>query len=262
MYIQIYKTGMLDNLEEKFMKKIFAIIVAFMFTMVFLSGCGEKISTDEAFIKDLEAGLEARWDIVDGDNDDNESKEYWESLFNAELVKIEKYKDEDFDDKELGQLAKEYIAAIEGGKEALEKHDPGTNYDRFWNDYSPYYGQRTKIFCKINKGGYGLKVSDSKYQDNFDGLIADGWAVELMENIKFEKSDDGFTYHSIAKNDSGYDFDYLQFEILEKNNDGNTVDTTYASVSNWDNETEREFEFYAGDKTESYEIISVTSQIK
>ena len=83
-----------------------------------------------------------------------------------------------------------------------------------------------------------------------------------MENIKFEKSDDGFTYHSIAKNDSGYDFDYLKFEILEKNNDGTKVDTTYASVSNWDNETEREFEFYAGDKTESYEIISVTSQIK
>ena len=26
MYIQIYKTGMLDNLEEKFMKKIFAIV--------------------------------------------------------------------------------------------------------------------------------------------------------------------------------------------------------------------------------------------
>ena len=248
------------------MKKLFIVCMVLVFSMLVLLGCGEKLSTDEAFIKDLESGLEARWDIADGDNDDDESKEYWESLFDAELNKISKYEDKEFEDKTLGKLAKEYIEAIEGGKKALDKHDPESNYQRFWNDYSPYYGQRTKVFNKINKGGYGLKVTDSKYQDNFDGLVANGWAVNLMETIKFKKIDDGWgniTYKAKEKNTSGYDYDYLQFEILEKDKDGNTVNTTYSNVSNWDNGTEREMDFFVdSNKTKDYEIVSVTSEIK
>lgn len=248
------------------MKKILIMCVTLVISTMVLFGCGEQLSTDEAFIKDLESGLEARWDIIEESDDDENSKEYWESLFNAELSKISKYKDKDFEDKTLGKLAKEYIEAIEGGKKALEKHDPESNYQRFWNDYSPYYGQRAKVFNKINKGSYGLKVTDSKYQDDFDGLVATGWAVNLMETIKFKKIDDGWgniTYKAKEKNTSGYDYDYLQFEILEKDKDGNTVNTTYSNVSNWDNGTERELDFFVdSNKTKGYEIVSVTSEIK
>ena len=90
-----------------------------------------------------------------------------------------------------------------------------------------------------------------------------GLSLELDDFSQWIQKDvNSVTYEATVKNDSGYTFDYVQFEILEKDKDGNTINTTWASVENWDNDTERTFEFYPDDGTEDYVIDSEECELK
>ena len=231
-----------------------SITLLLLMSIIIFTSC-EKKSVDEQFISSMEQGLQERWEINDSRPDG--TKEDWKAYINAEYSAVEKYKDEKFEDKELGKLAKEYITALSKSLDVVDEYNPSSNYDRFWNAYLPYYSDRNLIIRTIYNGNYGFKVSEDN-QENLDGLLASGWLSEMLSKIEFTGKDEyGWTtYTASVVNDSGFDLDYVSLEINLLDKSGKTVDVTYASVENWDKDSTRQLEFMSDNsQASSYELV-------
>lgn len=238
------------------MKKILYVFITLMLLISMLSftSC-EKKSVDEQFINSMEQGLEKRWEITDSQPDG--TKEDWKAYINAEYSAVEKYKDEKFEDKELGKLAKEYITSLSQALDIVDEYNPASNYERFWNAYLPYYSQRNSIIRAIYNGNYGFTVSEEN-QETLDELLTSGWLSDMLEDIKFTAKTeyDWTTYTASVVNDSGFDLDYVSIEINLLDKSGKTVDVTYASVENWDKDSTRNLEFMSDNsQASSYELV-------
>ena len=158
------------------MKKSLLICTVILSVMAMvICGCGstkqaekstEETYTDEDFMKDLAAGLKARWSIEEPEytEGDDTHKDYYTKLVDAEYDKVSPYLDKKFKDSTLQQKAINYINMIKQQKEALKYMQ--VNYDKYSELWGEAYDERSKLIVDFMEN-YGLTVSD-KYKSFLD----------------------------------------------------------------------------------------------
>lgn len=239
------------------MRKVLVLLsVISVMCMMILAGCGEKKTTDQAFVEDMQAGLEARWTLAD--KNDADKKKEWEKLINAELEKIEKYKKEKFEDKELGKLAKEYIGLLNDSKDSLSYFG---NDDKFSAKNDEIYNNRAVVIYKLNKD-YKLTV-DEAHQEELDEfvdlgkIVLDVRAILDKTEFKLKKNEYGWKdYEAVVENTSDTDFKYFAYNINLNDKDDVTVETPTSSTDNWKAGTKHRFEFSTDKKFKKIDIVS------
>ena len=237
------------------------LLLYLMGACLMMCGCSTK-SIDNQFIRSLEKGLTARWDVTDQceKGDDVLTKSDYENFIDAELDQISKFEDEKFEDEELGKLAKEYISITNNSLEILKDFQ---NDSKFESEWEKLKNDRTECLAKINKKK-PLEFSSERDQEYFDGLISQGEVVagvrEIQKNVNFkvkDDEDDDETYHTYVatvENTTDTEFDSFDLDIKLVDKNGKTLETTYASASNWKPGEKAEFEFLSDKKFDKIEI--------
>ena len=243
---------------------IFMVVLS-VIAMV-LCGCGntkqaekstEEQYADEDFMKDLAAGLEARWSIEEPEQyteGDDTHKEFYTKLVDAEYDKVTPYLDKKFKDSTLQQKAINYINMIKQQKEALKYLQ--VDYDKYSKLWEEAYNERSKLIVDFVKN-YGLTVSDEYKSDldNFevnaqevkDKETKDNQVNEIMNNMNFKKnkssSYDWKEYDAIVENTSDIDFDSFMVNVNLLDKEGVIVESTTVYVNNWKKGTKTKFTF-------------------
>lgn len=225
----------------------------------------EEQYADEEFIKSLSKALEKRWDLSDKQEEQekaddkkvqmgsDEHKKLYISYVDAELPELENYKDAKFKDSKLQEKAIQYINLLNDQKTALDYIQ--VDYKKYLQLWGKAYNQRTQLIIDF-VNDYGLTVSE-KYSQILKDLMLNGQEVTKAEDnkalvktmidaIKFEKVEDSHgykKYQAVVENTTGTDFSSFQLSINLLDKDGVIIDTTYASVSNWNKGQKVRFEF-------------------
>ena len=168
------------------MKKSLLICTVILSVMAMvICGCGstkqaekstEETYADEDFMKDLAAGLKARWSIEEPEytEGDDTHKDYYTKLVDAEYDKVSPYLDKKFKDSTLQQKAINYINMIKQQKEALKYMQ--VNYDKYSELWGEAYDERSKLIVDFMEN-YGLTVSD-KYKSFLDDFKTNAQEIE------------------------------------------------------------------------------------
>ena len=117
------------------MKKIFAIMLSLVLVFT-MASCGETKSIDQDFIESLGNGLNSRWDEIQ--HNPAESEKNYNSYVTAELDEIAEFKNANFENKELGKLAKKYILSLEEFKDLLSYY----NTDKWYKSFQTIFQKR------------------------------------------------------------------------------------------------------------------------
>lgn len=249
------------------MKKRLLICIAILSIMaIVICGCGstkqaekstEEAYADKDFMKDLAAGLEARWSVEEPEQyteGDDASKEYYTEMVNAEYEKVTPYLDKKFKDSTLQQKAINYINMIKQQKEALKYLQ--VNYDKYDKLWGEAYDERSKLIVDFIDN-YGLTVSD-KYKSTLDDFktnaqevadkeIKDSEVNAILSNMNFKKdknsSYDWKNYNAIVKNTSSIDFDSFVADVNLLDKDGVIVESTTVYVNSWKQGAKTKFTF-------------------
>ena len=251
------------------MKKI-TILLLLLVGIVTLSACtnsNESKTYDEAFIKSLAKGLDARWKYIDNDKSDSASS--FKKAINKELDEISEYKDKKFKDSKLQELAISYINELNNGLEIAKTYGS----DSFETKWDEHIGKRTSLLSAIDKIN-SIPVQD---KDSLSELLAQGNEVKdnnakkeaienLVKNINFTvdntKSNEYTKYYSATvENTTEYLIKDLYLTINLVNADGVTVGTQYVSANNWAPSGKTLFEFsqFKGDNEFTTTQVSISS---
>ncbi len=205
--------------------------------------CNFYLSIDGQFILDFAKGISARWDNSDNDPDEPAKFiEYREKLIDNELNFIQKYQNENFNDKQLGNKAKEYIKELNNQKNALQYYvGNNSKYIKLWDEA---YDNRTLLMSYFFEN-YDIEL-DEKYNDTKKELLNNAISVKEERNIEKEvkkmlkytnfrvvKDSYGYKdYEAKVKNTSGVDFDYFSYEITLIDKSGVKIATRYTNTIN------------------------------
>lgn len=212
------------------------------------AGCAEQNGqdqpqyADEAFMQSLAKGYEARDALVEKSTKTDKSTEYYEKLVDAELNQVEKYQSSQFEDSKLQENAIAYINSLKDQREAAELC--ATDNEKFQQDWQKAYDKRATLL-KTFVDEYGLTVSSS-CQDSLDKLVSHGKKVERDNNekaaveslagtinLEFTEQYSTFTGQATVSNNTGYDFDYINFKVELFDANGVKVETTGLYANHW-----------------------------
>lgn len=241
-------------------KKLFSVLLCVL-VAAFLAACGSGggKSVDESFISSEAKGLQARWDL--SDQQDKESLNDGDSFVacvDAELSSVSEYKDAEFEDETLGNLAKEYIEILEKSKElAANYYDK--NYSTFDSEYTPLSQRRSQIIKKFSED-YQLPIDDA-HTDTLKTFIADADLTiavqDIISSTTFEMVEDDYgwkKYQAVVENTTDKTFESFWFNIDLVDSDGVVVETQEAYTDNWKPGSKNRFEFSTEAEFEKIEI--------
>lgn len=242
------KVGACVMIDKLRVVLIAVLSCAFAASMVLLAGCADKgsqdqpSSSDDAFVQSVAKGFEARAALAEKSAKSDQSEEYYENLVDAELEQVEQYQSSQFEDSKLQESAIAYINSLKDQRSAAELY--ATDNSKFKQDWQKAYDKRTALL-KTFVDDYGLTVS-SACQDDLDKLVSHGKKVERETSQKAAAEslasaiDLEFTerYSSVvgkatATNDTGYDFDYISFDVELFDASGVKVETTSLYANHW-----------------------------
>lgn len=190
-----------------------------------------------------------RWDQNDADE---KSGDYYSdeakcsaNYCEIELNHIEKFSDQEFDNKELETDAKAYINLLKQAKDTTQYATVDEN--KYYTEWADIYSQRTILLQKfVSK--YNLKVAE-KYQDTLDDLLTDAQASQNLNKMKgdIQSMADGFKidsttpdefgyreYSMTVTNSTSYTFDYFYVDINLLDSNGNIAESGGSEqVTNW-----------------------------
>ncbi len=229
------------------------VILSLILVTISFSSCSNK-TIDEQFKDDLTKGLSARWEISSKQKD---TVDLYEKCIEAEYDILSKYKEEAFEDKELGELAKSYIDILEKSKQTLKYFNDDEKWVANWDSI---YKDRLEILFDLNDK-LDLQFSKESDKEEFNGLLSEGQLVKDVRNFinttKFKKtkSDYGWnTYSAVVENTTDQNFSYFSFEIKLLDKDGVTIETQYASTDNWNSGDKAKFYFETNSKFKTLKI--------
>lgn len=244
-------------------KPIFRVLLVLLCTVV-LFGCGNTAEySDEAFIKDMAKGLEARWDMPDIDEDatSDEERELRVKLVDAELNVIGGYTEKNFEDSKLQEYAIQYINLLKQQKESMDYFD--ADFEKSYDMWTEALNKRSQMMVKIDKE-YDLPIS-SKYEDTWKDMtmtakLADQKsAVEselkkMVDKGEFKKKENYGSYDCTLAitNTTDVEFSQLEMQINFLDKDGAVVESTSDFVSNWKPEMKMKFDFYVDKNFDKY----------
>lgn len=106
------------------MKKTIAVVVSCVALVLCLAGCGS--STDNMFLDSLEQSITSRME--------NSDSTEFSTLVETELAYLDSYRDAEFSDSRIGELAALYISGVDKQKEALSHTDMMYEYQMMWQE--------------------------------------------------------------------------------------------------------------------------------
>lgn len=220
------------------MKKILLLVSSIILSLSMVA-CSSTESDDKgkdkAFIKDAKKSFEARADyLADVESGKITSTEdvYLKEAVNKEKEIIDKYKDAEFDNPELGKLAKDYIDGLNKQDEALKYYaNDFMKYDKLWTE--GYDMRSTALTTLVDK--FGLEMDDESFKElqNNAQVVKENKEVEskineMVKNIKFEKVKEEYDwkdYEAVVENTSGVDFDSFFLDVKLLDADGVIVES-------------------------------------
>lgn len=246
-----------------------------MASLLLLTGCEGKSEDpgyqDEAFLVDLGKGLDRRWDLSDKLDEEGrgDTAEELEELVQCELDSIEKYANEKFEDPKLRELAVSYINVLHEQYDASDAYaSTSTDIDSI-NKWNSVYSKRV-IILKDILDNYEVKTN-KKHDETRSQIMTNGRTAQEAEDVKsalqtvadgiqFTFEDDGYGNISgtaTVTNNTGINFVTAQFDVQLYDAAGVRIETTYASVENWNDGETVNLDIYAGDAgmTASVKIV-------
>ena len=141
------------------------------------SGDGSSNVLKEECLDDIQAGLQARFEMMDNDaNSVAESQKQLKDAINEELSYVEKYtrdsfdSDESFDDEQFENTVLAYVEALENQKRGVKYwRSNAAKYERLYNQKG--YDAWSKALNSL-VDQYGLTV-ENQYQDDLDNALSD-----------------------------------------------------------------------------------------
>ncbi|MBR3126035.1 MAG: FxLYD domain-containing protein [Mogibacterium sp.] len=241
-------------------KRLFSVVLCIIVAS-FLAACGAGSSktTDELFISAEAKGLQARWDLSDQhEKEGTTGGESFIACVDAELNPIAAYKDSEFEDEALGNLATEYIGILEKSKElASDYYDK--NYETFSNEYTTLNQRRSQIIKAFSED-YQLPI-DEDHTDTLKTFIADANLTSAVQDIisstTFELAEDDYgwkKYQAVVENTTDKTFDSFCYNINLVDKDGVVVETQNAYTENWKPGDKHRFEFSTEAEFDKIEI--------
>ena len=252
--------------EQKKMKIAVGIMIA---VLLCLSAVVYNITgVDARFIRDMGRGLDASLALENGEGELQDlSKKNSTEFIDIEYEAVSKYRKAAFRKKKLGELAVQYLDALEECREVASNYDPEENYGLFWNAFSQTYGKRLTAIYMINSGDYGLDLEYSDHRDKAADLLAQGWILSKVGDIEFTRSvkkDGTVVFTDKLVNDSGLDIGYIDLEVELYNSEGVVVETASAYAEGIKNGDEFTLEFFrvGNSDAEQFRIVSAICRAK
>lgn len=228
------------------MNKLMTIIISILllFSIGSFAGCSSSGGSDYAdqdYIKSMAKGLEARWDLNDKYEDQEDTKDTMEEYIQAELDQLTQYESASFEDTKLQEKALAYINCLKDSKEHLEWYFSDENYDK-WDEI---YNERA-VLIKDFVENYGLTVS-SKHQATLDEFLMAGKEAseaseqedainKIVQKLEFEVTeDDGYgwkTYQAVFDNTTDFDIENVSIDVNLLDEEGTIVETQYVYGDN------------------------------
>lgn len=226
------------------MKKILSILLFFCI-LFSLCGCGEKIKNDETFVKNLGKSLEARWKITDNSKQETnaETRDVLSKAIAAEEEKLGLFEDYTFENKNIEEYAKLYFDSLALQKDGYQYY--GLDDTKYKEIFGGGLAGRYKAVYLINNE-IPISVSNSN-RDNLESFFQNGKkifdedsklaAVEKMLQDGITAEFDGSEYQMIFDNQTGYDFDSINFNINYYDKDGVITNNSTCYLNDWKNGT-------------------------
>lgn len=218
-------------------------------------------SVDRLFLRAVERGVTTGWEEGKADLQLKENGRVTDTSFiQKELEAVEDFRNRAYQDKELGKLAKTYIAALKRCSSVAETYDPAGDGGEFWDNFSQPYTDRLVVLRKLYTGEYIRDGAWDDFPEMRDEVLLKGWVAETVGSLKFERTADAEKQKFTARlrNDSGTDIEYLNIEVKLYGSNDKIAAT--AEVIKEDIKDGREAElvfYYSGKDLSSYRINAV-----
>ena len=225
-----------------------ALVCVLAASVALLGGCAEKGGqgqpeyADDSFVQSVAKGFEARAALAEKTAKSSQSEEYYKKLVDAELEQVEQYQSAQFEDSKLQENAISYINSLKDQRSAAESY--ATDNDKFQQDWQKAYDKRTALL-RTFVDDYGLTVS-SACQEDLDRLVSHGKKVERETNqkaaveslansinLEFAEQYSSVVGKATVTNGTGYDFDYISFDVELFDANGVKVETANLYASHW-----------------------------
>lgn len=220
------------------MKKIILVVSAIILSLSMVA-CSSTDSNgkakDKAFIKDAKKSYEARSAYladVDSGRITASENEFRKEAVKKESEIMDKYKDAEFDNPELGKLAKDYVEGLNKQDESLKYYSSDVSkYDKLWQE--GYDMRSTVLTTLVDK--FGLKMSDKSFEElkNNAQVVKENNEVKtkvdkMLKSIKFEKVKEEYDwkeYEAVVENTTGVDFESFFLDVKLLDSDGVIVES-------------------------------------
>lgn len=203
--------------------------------ILIIGGCSKSQTTDsqqEAFLKDLESGLESRFSLDDSASITTYVSDLDTSI-QFEKDKLKEYDSVDFQDEEFNTIAHDYMDAITSQESAIPYFP--SDLDQFDELYNEKGTEIRRESLKKLCDEYNFQVSD-EYAEDLQSLINNGFVNWFSyENRKIQADTDygvldvtidGFKKVNWAEYDSDLD-DSKYYGILEMQIHNDSYNDTY-----------------------------------
>lgn len=234
------------------MKKIILLISTFILSLSIVA-CSttdsEDKGKDKTFIKDIKKSFEKRADYlddVDSGTVNLAENEYLKEAVNKEKEIIEKYKDAQFDNPELGKLAKDYVEGLNKQEESLKYYaSDAAKYEKIWAE--GYDIRSTTLTTLVDK--FGLEMNDKSFEElkNNAQVVKEKNDVqakvdEILKTIKFEKVKEEYEwkeYETVVQNTTGVDFESFYLDVKLLDSEGVVVESIPVSPNGYWNKDQK-----------------------
>jgi hypothetical protein len=255
--------------QEKKRRRRTIITISVILIMV-IGVAGEIIalmnmaSVDRRYLRSVERGVLDGWNAGRGDLQlRNEGRISDTSFIDAELAAVEEFHNKPYQDKKLKKLAEQYYSALRKCKIAADAHDPDTDSEEFWKEFSVGYTERVLALWKMYNGDYKIGFRWNSQPDKKRELLFRGWLADTIPKLRFEKtgSSKGIAgYKTVLTNDSGYRIKYINIDVELYDKNGKMIDTAEVYREDIEDGKSVNLGFYhAGKKVRSYRIANVDS---
>lgn len=237
--------------------------------------CGyDARPADDRFMDKLVLGLESRFALnpPDPTPEDEEywygpkplTREDWQARFEAEYAQVVPFLEEEFQDPELGALAKSYAECIVQSMDALDTF--GTEQ---WDDLYPnhiYQVQTETLFHIHQLRPFTVKEEYDKFLQE---MLINGEAMkmvnELIDEVMFlyvDTNGNQKKYETTLTNTTSLDFKYFTFDVELLNADGKRIHSETITKNHWNSGDSHRFTIYTDKEFQVMRIYAATWQLQ
>ena len=224
------------------MKKIALLLSIFILSLSMVacsSTDGDSKGQDKRFLKDIKKSFNERASYIADAEEGRlnlDENEYLKEAVIKEKKILQKYKNLEFNNPELGKLAKDYIEGLNKQEESIKYYaSDAIKYDKLWTE--GYDMRSTAITTLVNK--FGLELDSKSFEElkNNAQIVKEKNDLKdkvnkMVKSIKFKKVKEEYDwkdYEAIVENNTGVDFENFFLDVKLLDSDGVVVESITVS---------------------------------